>query len=91
VTSAITPLRASDVHDSKVRRIATITPDMFAPNRTTLRPAITPAVRESNDNIPNRSRRVRVQTVNANPYAKKCGIKLYRRDSYENISALYSN
>jgi hypothetical protein len=31
------------------------------------------AVRESNDNIPNGSRRVRVQTVNAIPAAKKCG------------------
>jgi hypothetical protein len=34
------------------------------------------AVRESNDNIPNGSRRVRVQTVNANPGTKKCGNKL---------------
>jgi hypothetical protein len=49
------------------------------------------AVRESNDNIPNGTRRVRVQTVNANRIAKKCRIKLYRRDFYETESALYSN
>jgi len=27
----VAPLRASDVHDSMVRRIATITPDMVCP------------------------------------------------------------
>jgi hypothetical protein len=47
---------------------------MIAPNRTTFRPAITAAARESSDNIPNGSRRVRVQTVNANSGAKKCGV-----------------
>jgi hypothetical protein len=31
-----------------------------------------PAVRESNDNIPIASQPVRVQTVNAKPFAKKC-------------------
>jgi hypothetical protein len=56
-------------------------------NRTTLRPAITAAVRESSDNIPNGSWRVRVQTVNANPGAKKCGMKLNRREFDENGSA----
>jgi hypothetical protein len=34
--------------------------------------ALQPAVRESNDNIPNGTPRVRVQTVNVNPIAKKC-------------------
>src|SRR5262249_35618458 len=31
VTHPIRPLRASDVHDSRVRRITTITPDMVCP------------------------------------------------------------
>src|SRR4051812_6955259 len=34
------PSRTSDVHDSKVRRIAAITSDMVRPNRTTPRPAL---------------------------------------------------
>jgi hypothetical protein len=34
-------------------------------------------VRESSDNIPNGSRRVRVQIVNVNWSAKICGIKSY--------------
>src|ERR1700730_316097 len=41
---------------------------------------------ESTDHIPNRSRRVRVQTVNAIPGAKKCRVKLYPRDFYANGS-----
>jgi hypothetical protein len=36
--------------------------------------AIQPAVRESNDNIPNGTRRVRVQIVNVNRDAKKCAV-----------------
>src|ERR1700694_755046 len=44
------------------------------------------AVRESIDHIPNGTRRVRVQTVNANPGTKKCGVKLDRRDFRENES-----
>ena len=54
------PPRTIDVHDSRVRRIAPITPDMNDPNPS---PS---ATRESNDNIPKGTRRVRVQTVNAN-------------------------
>src|ERR1700722_2699574 len=73
-------------------------PTWFAPNRTTLRPeragtqsrylllADRAPVRESNDNILNGSRPVRVQIVNAKLTAKKCGIKLYRRNFYENES-----
>jgi hypothetical protein len=67
----IRPLRASDVHDSKVRRIAAITPDMVCPKPHNSTPGATSAVRESNDNIPNGSRRVRVQTVNAKPCREK--------------------
>ena len=47
-----------------------------------------PAVRESEDNIPFGSRRVRVQTVNAKSGAEKCGIKLDRSDFYEVRSAV---
>jgi hypothetical protein len=47
-----------------------------------------PAVRESSDNIPNGTRRVRVQTVNVNRIAKKCGINLDRRNFYESESAV---
>jgi hypothetical protein len=36
--------------------------------------ALQPAVRESNDNIPNGTRRVRVQIVNVNRDAKKCAV-----------------
>jgi hypothetical protein len=52
---------------------------------------MTATVRESIDNIPNGSRRVRVQTVNANSAAKKCGIKLDRGDFCETESAVYAN
>jgi hypothetical protein len=45
-------------------------------------------IRESSDNIPIGSRRVRVQTVNANRIAKKCGVKLSRRDFHKNKSAV---
>src|SRR5713101_5512168 len=41
-------------------------------NRTTFRPALYRSVRESTDSIPNGSRRVRVQIVNANPDTEKC-------------------
>jgi hypothetical protein len=91
VTRAIRPLRASDEHDSRVRRIATITPDMVCPKPHDFTPGDDPTVRESIDNIPNGSRRVRVQTVNANSAAKKCGIKLDRSDFFETRSAVYAN
>jgi len=48
-------------------------------------------VRESKDNILFGSWRVRVQIVNANPGAEKCGIKLDRGDFYEIRSALDAN
>jgi hypothetical protein len=70
----IKPLRANDVHDSRVRRIDTITPDMVCPKPHDITADANPAVRESINNIPNRTRPVRVQTVNANCVAKKCGI-----------------
>jgi hypothetical protein len=61
------------VHDSRVRRIATITPDMVRPKPHDFAPdAIQLAARESKDNIPNRTPRVRVQIVNVNRGAKKC-------------------
>ncbi len=69
--NVVRPLRASDVHDSRVRRIATITPDMVCPKTARLCARPDPAVRESSDNIPKETRRVRVQTVNVNPGAKK--------------------
>jgi hypothetical protein len=60
----------SDVHDNNVRRIATITPDMVAPETdeetARFRARRFPHQRESNEDIAKRSRRVRVQTVNAN-------------------------
>src|ERR1700682_2916557 len=40
--TAIRPLRASDVHDSRVRRIATITPDMVCPKPHDLTPGASP-------------------------------------------------
>ena len=69
--SVIKPWRASDVHDSSVRRIDTITPDINCPKPHDNAPGAYPAVRESNDNIPNGSQRVRVQTVNAKLHRKK--------------------
>jgi hypothetical protein len=60
--------------------MAAITPDMVCPRTARLpRPALTPAVRESSDNIPNGSRRVRVQTVNAKTVAKKAGLIFFGR------------
>jgi hypothetical protein len=35
-------LRASDVHDSKVRRIATTTPDMVCPKPHNIAPGLSP-------------------------------------------------
>jgi hypothetical protein len=64
-------LRANDVHDSSVRRIDTITPDIVAPDRTNLR-AATPVARESNDNTPTVTPAVRVQIVNAKAVPQKC-------------------
>src|SRR6202035_6190507 len=84
----VRPLRASDVHDSRVRRIAAITPDMVCPKTARLHDRRMTTVRESRDNIPKGSWRVRVQTVNANPGTEKCRIKPYRRNFYENESAL---
>jgi len=52
---------------------------MVCPKPHDYTPGVSPAVRESNDNIPKKSRRVRVQTVNANRIAKKWGINFYRR------------
>src|SRR5205085_11765546 len=69
--SPIRPLRASDVHDSSVRRIATITPDMVAPRpHKSTRPARTRLARrsrietqypqrESTGKSPDRERRTR--------------------------------
>ena len=79
----IRPWRASDVHDSKARRIDAITPDMVCPKPHDFAPgarwnakpvpflADRAPVRESNDNILNGSRPVRVQTVNAKPRREK--------------------
>jgi hypothetical protein len=75
-------MRANDVHDSSVRRIDTITPDMIAPrshemtarkDRTNFRPVriACRTVLESKDNIAKRTRRVRVQTVNASLVVQK--------------------
>ena len=69
--SVIRPWRASDVHDSSVRRIDTITPDFNCPNPHDNTPGAYPAVREANDNIPNGSPPVRVQTVNAKRHGEK--------------------
>jgi hypothetical protein len=52
--------------------MAAITPDMVFPKPHDFTPGVHPAVRESSDNIPFRSRPVRVQTVNANRDTKKC-------------------
>src|SRR5882724_2512233 len=87
VPRAVRPLRASDVHDSRVQRIAAITPDMVCPKPHDFTPRRSPAVRESSDNIPKGSSRVRVQIVNVNCGAKIWGIKLDRHDFYENESA----
>ncbi len=76
---AIRPLRASEVHDSRVRRIAAITPDMVCPKPHDYTPGASPAVRESYDNIPNGSQRVRVQTVNAKSGREKSGAKFFER------------
>jgi len=65
------PSRTSDVHDSKVRRIAAITPDMVSPKPHDSTTGVQSTVRESTDNIPFGSRAVRVQIVNANRIAKK--------------------
>jgi hypothetical protein len=65
------------VHDSRVRRIAAITPDMVCPKPHDSTPGASPAVRESYDNIPNGSRRVRVQTVNAKSGREKSGVKFF--------------
>jgi hypothetical protein len=40
-------LRANDVHDSKVRRIATITPDMVCPKPHDFAPGIQRKIRQN--------------------------------------------
>jgi hypothetical protein len=55
---AARPLRASEVHDSKVRRNAAITPDMVYPNPHDLRLGESPRRARISDNIANRTRRV---------------------------------
>jgi hypothetical protein len=61
---------------------------MVSPKPHDFTPGDDPAVRESNDNIPNGTRPVRVQTVNANLGTKKCGVKLYWRAFDENETAV---
>jgi hypothetical protein len=61
---------------------------MVCPKPHDFTPGTNTTVRESTDNIPIGTHRVRVQTVNANGSAKKCGIKLYGHDLYENESAI---
>ena len=86
------PPRTNEVHDSKVRRIATITPDdMVCPKPHNSEPgersdaklvsifADRASVRESSDNIPNGSRPVRVQIVNAKLHREKIGINFTGR------------
>jgi uncharacterized ferredoxin-like protein len=65
------PSRTSDVHDSKVRRIAAITSDMVRPKPHDFTTDVS-TVRESNHNILFGSKPVRVRIVNANCIAKKC-------------------
>jgi hypothetical protein len=65
------PSRTSDVHDSKVRRIAAITSDIVRPKPHDSTTDVS-TVRESKHNIPIGSLRVRVRIVNANCIAKKC-------------------
>lgn len=75
--SPIRPLRASEVHDSRVRRIAATTPNMICPReRTTSRPALPPPVHESEENNPKVTHGVRVQTVNVNQALENCGALL---------------
>jgi hypothetical protein len=61
-----------DVHDSKVRRITAITPDMFAPKPHDDTTGTSLAVRESTTIMLKRTRGGRVQTVNGNPAMEKC-------------------
>src|SRR5580704_12257758 len=58
ILSAARPPRASEVHDSKVRRNAAITPDMVHPNPHDLRPSESPRRARISDNIANETRRV---------------------------------
>src|SRR3954454_3666988 len=88
----IRPLRASGGHDSRVRRIATITPDIVRPKPHDFAPgAPQAAVRESKDNISNGTRRVRVQIVNANPDPKKATFPRLSRDEtrFEPLKAFW--
>src|SRR4051794_20029212 len=53
VASEITPWRASEVHDSRVRRIAATTPDIICPKNARLQARrLPPAVHESGREYP---------------------------------------
>ena len=77
VASAIRPWRASEVHDSRVRRIAATTPDIICPRTHDCRPGVYPAVHRSSREYPHRESAGRVQTVNANLAVKNAAD--YRR------------
>jgi hypothetical protein len=65
-------LRASIVHDSSVRRIDPITPDILrAPEKHEFARGNFPTAHESSDNIANGTPGVRVQTVNGNRVGEK--------------------
>ena len=66
------PSRTSDVHDSKVRRIAAITSDMVRPKPHDSATGASPRRSRINHNIPFGRKPVRLQIVNANCIAKKC-------------------
>src|SRR6516165_2504424 len=72
--ATVRPLRASNEHDSRVRRIAAITPDMVCPKRTKLRPA-SPAGRESRDNIAKPTRLGKSPDRERESHGRNLGIK----------------
>src|SRR5579863_5310277 len=74
VARTTAPLRASEAHDCRVRRITAVTPDMACPRAHDITARRSPTARESTDNIAKRSEPVRVQTVNVNRGAKKSGM-----------------
>src|SRR4051812_40063487 len=72
-TNPLRPWRASEVHDSRFRRIAATTPDMICPRTHELRPGAFPRrARIVKENNPKGTRWVRVRTVNANLVGIKC-------------------
>src|SRR6185312_6153733 len=74
VANPIAPLRASEEHDSSVRRIDPITPDILrAPRQHQFARGIFPTARESKDNIAKGTPGVRVQTVNGDGAGEKSG------------------